>query len=404
MRDGWVETTLGEILTDCKNGKNYREDDESRGLPITRIQTISEGEINLNKVGYGNLNESNSGDFLLTNGDILFSHINSLPHVGKVAFVNSEVLPLIHGMNLLRMKFNNSCDPKFMFFTMQHDATREKVRAIAQRAVNQVSVTISKIKSIQIILPPLAEQKRIVDLISSVDSYIEALQQQVDKARKSRNAVLHELLTKDGDGWVETTLGEVATLNPEQIKDLNFKRKIRYVDLSTVNFETGIDQSIQPINFSEAPGRARRVIRENDVIISTVRPYLRGFALVDANFDGEIASTGFCVVRANPDIISPYLVWAIASSNNFVNYLIEHSTGSNYPAVRAADIFEYTFLLPSKDKQKIIADLILEFDEFSKKAIDTLTKTKNLRSALLSDLLSGNHEIPTTYDKHIGAA
>lgn len=253
-------------------------------------------------------------------------------------------------------------------------------------------------------LPPLAEQKRIVDLISSVDSYIEALQQQVDKARKSRNAVLHELLTKGGDGWTETTLGEVATLNPEQIKDMNFKRKIRYVDLSTVNFETGIDQSIQPINFSEAPGRARRVIRENDVIISTVRPYLRGFALVDANFDGEIASTGFCVVRANPDIISPYLVWAIASSNNFVNYLIEHSTGSNYPAVRAADIFEYTFLLPSKDKQKIIADLILEFDEFSKKAIDTLTKTKNLRSALLSDLLSGNHEIPTTYDKHIGAA
>jgi type I restriction enzyme S subunit len=404
MRDGWVETTLGEIFSDCKNGKNYKEDDKSRGLPITRIQTISEGEINLNKVGYGDLNESNSRDFLLTDGDILFSHINSLPHVGKVAFVTSEVLPLIHGMNLLRMKFNNLCDPKFMFYTMQHEATREKVRAIAQRAVNQVSVTISNIKSIQLILPPLAEQKRIVDLISSVDSYIEALQQQVDKARKSRNAVLDELLTKGGDGWVETTLGEVAALNPEQIKDMNLKRKIRYVDLSTVNFETGIDQSIQPINFSEAPGRARRVIRENDVIISTVRPYLRGFALVDANFDGEIASTGFCVVRANPDIISPYLVWAIASSNNFVNYLIEHSTGSNYPAVRAADILEYTFLLPSKDKQKIIADLILEFDEFSKKVIDTLTKTKNLRSALLSDLLSGSHEIPTTYDKLIGAA
>ena len=254
MRDGWVETTLGEILTDCKNGKNYREDDESRGLPITRIQTISEGEINLNKVGYGNLNESNSGDFLLTNGDILFSHINSLPHVGKVAFVNSEVLPLIHGMNLLRMKFNNSCDPKFMFFTMQHDATREKVRAIAQRAVNQVSVTISKIKSIQIILPPLAEQKRIVDLISSVDSYIEALQQQVDKARKSRNAVLHELLTKGGDGWVETTIGEVIehTIGGawggepgSQEVNVHVVRSTEFTKSGYLNFNTGVTRSIK---------------------------------------------------------------------------------------------------------------------------------------------------------------
>jgi type I restriction enzyme S subunit len=390
MRDGWVETKLG-LISDFVMGQaplGERCNKDGVGTPFVKAGEFQENRPKIVEWTTDPLKLAKSTDVLVCVVGATAGKIN----LGSDCAIGRSVAAVRPGETL---------DQFYLYYLLSLELSNLRS---GSRGSAQGVITKDDLYRIQISLPPLAEQKRIVDLISSVDSYIEALQQQVDKARKSRNAVLHELLTKDGDGWVETTLGEVATLNPEQIKDLNFKRKIRYVDLSTVNFETGIDQSIQPINFSEAPGRARRVIRENDVIISTVRPYLRGFALVDANFDGEIASTGFCVVRANPDIISPYLVWAIASSNNFVNYLIEHSTGSNYPAVRAADIFEYTFLLPSKDKQKIIADLILEFDEFSKKAIDTLTKTKNLRSALLSDLLSGNHEIPTTYDKHIGAA
>jgi type I restriction enzyme S subunit len=380
MRDGWVESILGDLVS-IKTGKlDVNAETKNGNYPFF---TCAREVYRIDTAAF-------NGEFVIVAGN---GDLNVKYYDGKFNAYQRTYLINSSDKNTLSNKF------LYLFMQVYIDFLRSESRGTTIQYLKKGQFTEAKLN-----LPPLAEQKRIVDLISSVDSYIEALQQQVDKARKSRNAVLDELLTKGGDGWVETTLGEVAALNPEQIKDMNLKRKIRYVDLSTVNFETGIDQSIQPINFSEAPGRARRVIRENDVIISTVRPYLRGFALVDANFDGEIASTGFCVVRANPDIISPYLVWAIASSNNFVNYLIEHSTGSNYPAVRAADILEYTFLLPSKDKQKIIADLILEFDEFSKKVIDTLTKTKNLRSALLSDLLSGNHQIPTTYDKLIGAA
>ena len=384
MRDGWVETTLGEILTDCKNGKNYREDDESRGLPITRIQTISEGEINLNKVGYGNLNESNSGDFLLTNGDILFSHINSLPHVGKVAFVNSEVLPLIHGMNLLRMKFNNSCDPKFMFFTMQHDATREKVRAIAQRAVNQVSVTISKIKSIQIILPPLAEQKRIVDLISSVDSYIEALQQQVDKARKSRNAVLHELLTKDGDGWVETKLGEICEIyQPKTIAKSLMNDSGNYI----------VYGANGPI------GRFDEYNHENSEVVVTCR----GATCGTVNKTPQktwITGNAMVIKPKNDSLLRDFLFFSLTSYVDLKSCI----SGSAQPQITREGISPQKILIPPLAEQKRIVEIISVFDNQIKALDSTIAKTKNLRSALLSDLLSGNHEIPTTYDKLIGAA
>ena len=245
-------------------------------------------------------------------------------------------------------------------------------------------------------LPSLPEQKRIVDLIASVDSYIEALQQQLESAKRSRSAVLHELLTAGGADWVETTLGEVTQINPEQARDFDSERLIKYVDLSTVTFD--------PIPFNEAPGRARRIVRENDVIVATVRPYLKGFAFVNKDFNEQIASTGFCVIRAESELILPELVWALVGSDDFVDFLIRRSTGSSYPAVRPIDISEFSFMLPPFKDQEMVSQLIRTFDQLIRDSTNLINSTQNLRSGLLSDLLSGEHEIPVTYDKVMGAA
>jgi type I restriction enzyme S subunit len=253
-------------------------------------------------------------------------------------------------------------------------------------------------------LPPLPEQKRIVDLISSLDSYIEALKRQLESAKRSRNVVLHELLTAGGEGWVETTFGEITQINPEQAKDFDSDRLIKYVDLSTVTFDNGIDSEIDPIPFNEAPSRARRIIRENDVIVATVRPYLKGFAFVSKDFNEQIASTGFCVIRAESELILPELVWALVGSDDFVDFLSRRSTGSSYPAVRPLDISEFNFILPPFKDQETVSKLIRTFDQLIKDSTNLINSTQNLRSGLLADLLSGEHEIPTSYDKVIGAA
>ena len=253
-------------------------------------------------------------------------------------------------------------------------------------------------------LPSLPEQKRIVDLIASVDSYIEALQQQLESAKRSRSAVLHELLTAGGADWVETTLGEVTQINPEQARDFDSERLIKYVDLSTVTFDNGIDSEIDPIPFNEAPGRARRIVRENDVIVATVRPYLKGFAFVNKDFNEQIASTGFCVIRAESELILPELVWALVGSDDFVDFLIRRSTGSSYPAVRPIDISEFNFMLPPFKDQETVSQLIRTFDQLIKNSTNQINSTQNLRSGLLSDLLSGEHKMPASYDKVIGAA
>ena len=78
------------------------------------------------------------------------------------------------------------------------------------RGQAQPFISLGDVRLVEISMPPLAEQKRIVDVVSSVDAYSDALQRQVDSARTARNAVLHELLSAGGDDWTETNLGEIT--------------------------------------------------------------------------------------------------------------------------------------------------------------------------------------------------
>jgi type I restriction enzyme S subunit len=393
MRDGWVKTPIGDVA-EVLSGFAFKSElfNKSEGMPLIRIRDLPKG--NYTEALYSGSYEDR---YVVRRGDFLIGmdgEFHCYEWKGEDALLNQRVCR-IQDFKL------NVVVPRFIYF-----AVNQYLDKIEQ---DTGYTTVKHISSKQILgigipLPPLGEQKRIVDLISSVDSYIEALQQQLESAKKSRNAILHDLLTAGGDGWIQISLGEVTLLNPEQAKDFTSDRLIKYVDLSTVDFDSGIDKSISSITFSKAPGRARRVIRENDIIVSTVRPYLKGFALVDSDFDGEIASTGFCVVRAKPGAVSPYLIWSIVSSDQFVEYLVGRSTGSSYPAVRANDISEYPFSLPPKEQQETIGTLIFEMDQLSRKTTDAITWANELRTGLLSDLLSGSHKIPDSYDKVMDAA
>jgi type I restriction enzyme S subunit len=389
MRDGWSTSTIGDVA-EVLSGFAFKSDlfSESEGMPLIRIRDLPKRS--KTEAFY-------SGDFedryVVRKGDFLIGmdgEFHCYEWTGANALLNQRVCR-IQGFKLDRVL------PRFIYFSVNQHL--EKIEQdTGYTTVKHISA--KQVLGIQIPLPPLPEQERIVDLISTIDSYIEALQEQLERAKKSRNAILHELLTAGGDDdWIRTTLGEVSELNPEQAKDFDSDRLIRYVDLSSVNFDSGIDETIEPIVFSEAPGRARRIIRDKDVIVSTVRPYLKGFAIVDSNFDGEIASTGFCVIRANPETLSPFLVWAIVSSDDFVQYLIGRSTGSSYPAVRPSDISEYSIFLPPRGKQEVIGNLIFDLDQMARNTVSTIHAANAFRSGVLSDLLSGAHEIPTSYDK-----
>ena len=400
MRDGWVETVLGE-LAEITTGSRAKGGAITSGIPSIGGEQIAEDRsIKFNKMKFipkDHFESMRTGK--LKFGDSLL--VKDGATTGKVGYWGYDIPAAVNEHVFILRAKPDCAEPYFINLLISHRPFREEIESRTRGIIGGIT---RGIENIELVVPSLPEQKRIVDLISSVDSYIEALQQQLESAKRSRNAVLHELLTAGGDDWVETTLGEVVQMNPEQAKDFDSERQIKYVDLSTVTFDNGIDSEIDPIPFNEAPGRARRIIRENDVIVATVRPYLKGFAFVNKDFNEQIASTGFCVIRAESELILPELVWALVGSDDFVDFLIRRSTGSSYPAVRPIDISEFNFMLPPFKDQETVSQLIRTFDQLIKDSLNLINSTQNLRSGLLSDLLSGEHEIPTSYDKVMGAA
>ena len=140
-------------------------------MPITRIETIADGTINPAKVGFADLKESDCTDWLLQDGDILISHINSTRHLGKCAIYQGDPPSLIHGMNLLALRVDpDIAASRYVYWMLSSTGFRLKLPRITKDSVNQSSFNISSFKKLEIPLPPLAEQKRIAGILDAADA------------------------------------------------------------------------------------------------------------------------------------------------------------------------------------------------------------------------------------------
>jgi restriction endonuclease S subunit len=279
------------------------------------------------------------------------------------------------------------CLAQFLPYFLHSDQFHNRALEIS---VGSLSPTInwSTLKLQQFELPSIEEQQRIVELLSGVDAHAEALRNQLHVAKETRKAVLHHLLNAGGEGWTETTLGNVAEINSETAKNWGADEIVTYIDLSSVTFDSGVGVELFKGRFKDAPGRARRIVRTGDILVSTVRPYLRGFAVVPSRLDGALASTGFAVLRAKQGASISGFIWALIGMEEFVSHLMELATGSNYPAVRPSDVASTKLLLPPVKEQQRIVDEISKVDAVIQETTSALAATRQLRSALLNKEIS----------------
>ena len=164
----WKMIKLESAMSDCRNGLTYKNSPDSGGLPISRIETISDGKINFSRVGYAALTEESNPNFLVKEGNILFSHINSIEQIGKVAFYEFGMNPLLHGMNLLRITPSKNYLPKFLFYMFKTSQIRNQVISKAKRSINQASINMKELRSIYLPMPPIDHQLKIVNQLDSL--------------------------------------------------------------------------------------------------------------------------------------------------------------------------------------------------------------------------------------------
>ncbi len=168
----WEEKTLEEVLISISNGISIEQGDKFVGYKVTRIETISDQRINIEKVGYIQTTQ-NISRYKLNVGDILFSNINSLSQIGKTALVDQDY-NLYHGMNLLRLIIKKELnDSSFLFYLLNTEIIKKSFRNRANQAINQASINQYELGKTYIYIPDLKEQEKIADCLLSLDNLIE---------------------------------------------------------------------------------------------------------------------------------------------------------------------------------------------------------------------------------------
>lgn len=208
-------------------------------------------------------------------------------------------------------------------------------------------------------LIPHSEQRRIVEILDQADS----LRRRRSEVSALADHILPALfISKFGDpatnpkGWPVAPLGEclapVQRRNPCEVPDEPFT----YIDIAGVDGTSGVIAATKQLLGADAPSRARQVVRAGDVLVSTVRPYLRATAMVPADLDGQICSTGFCVLRTRTHFGRGHL-FALSRMQWFTDQLTARARGASYPAVTDDDIWSLPVPLPT------VEEALERFDE-----------------------------------------
>jgi type I restriction enzyme S subunit len=179
--------------------------------------------------------------------------------------------------------------------------------------------------------------------------------------------------------WQTKKLGEVClpALRSEP-RDL-FSSTFSYIDISSVSPEFKKVVSPKIISVTDAPGRARKQVKVGDIIFATTRPYLENIAIIEVDIVNPIASTGFCVISPNIDLVNPRFLFLFVSSKKFIDKVLKKQRGASYPAVSDNDIYDIDIPLPPLSEQKQIVKILDDaFEKIEKVKQNT---EKNLQHA-----------------------
>jgi type I restriction enzyme S subunit len=373
----WEVKSLGDLLARLANGLTYDVSITS-GYPVSRIETISGGEINYTKVGYID-NVTGCESYRMQKGDILYSHINSLTHVGKVAYYDGKQ-DLYHGMNLLLLRVNEKVDSNYLYAYLLTSQAKHIAQMIAKPAVNQASISTSDIRKIKLPIPPMAEQKKIAEILGVWDEAIEKQNLLIEKLELRKRALMQRLLTGKTrlhgftEPWQKVKLGEISTI--KKGVQVNKNTLQEYGKYPTIN--GGIEPSGYSDNYNT---------EANTITISE-----GGNSCGYVNFiTTKFWSGGHC--------------YTITPLNNIKNLYLYHQlkyfeprimiqrVGSGLPNIQFNMLIKFECFLPTLLEQTAIAEVLNTADKEIAIHSKTLDALRLQKRGLMQQLLTGKTRV-----------
>ena len=187
-------------------------------------------------------------------------------------------------------------------------------------------------------------------------------------------------------GWQTKALGEVLqktdTINPLQSPEGEFD----YIDVSSISNETFCIEETQRLKGKDAPSRARRLVRANDVLFATVRPTLQRIAIVPADLDNQVCSTGYFVLRPQEEVNFRFIYYYLFTED-FMGQMEKLQKGASYPAVTDGEVRAQVIAFPPlPEQQRIVAILDEAFACIATAKANAEKNLQNARAVFASEL------------------
>ena len=345
----------------------------SSGVPsIGGEQINNDGDLRLEKMKYvskEHFTQMKKG--VLQKGDVLL--VKDGATTGKTAYFDYEFQAAVNE-HVFILRAKESTIPQYLYRVVRTNEFQQTLHPYIQGIIGGISLEVG---SITIPLPPLDVQR---ELVAEIEGY----QRVMDGAR----AVVDNWQPRI---WVDPTwpvvkLLEACDINPETINpDTEYPNStIFYTDISSVSNGDGGFLGYNEISSSQAPSRARRGIRQGDVLLSTVRPNLKAFTILKVVPERALASTGFAVLRARRNIAEPGFILASIRSDDAVHQMVAMMGKGAYPSINQSDVASIKVPLPPLETQRTI---VAELDE-ERAAVDQAERLASKMEQRIQDAIA----------------
>lgn len=435
----WKPYTIDELKADHKTsiaigpfGSRMKSDCYvDSGIPVIRGNNISDLPGFFGEFVY--ISEEKAKEVessRVHKNDLVFPHRGNIGEVGIITGHQSD--EYVMSTSLMKLTCNSEIvEPWFIYYFFKSKVGKRKLlQNASQVGTPGIATPLTSLKSIEVLLPSIDEQKQIVNVLLNLDRKIENLRRQnetleaisqtlfkhwfvdfefpFDPSASSGQRFAQGRPNADGKpykssggemvpsaigeipaGWNVDTLGNVVKVNAESIGKSYPHKEIEYVDISSVGI--GVLEGTTSYPLKKAPSRARRLVKHGDVIWSGVRPNRKSYLFIAHPPENLVVSTGF--ITLTPDLIPSSYLYSWVTTDAFVEYLTFNASGSAYPAVKAEHFEIAEVLLPDKfnlSKFHALVDPMREKIHQNSRQIQTLTKT---RDVLLPKLMSGKLRI-----------
>lgn len=371
---------LGKMLDQKKN----------RGEPLPYLANVNVrwGEFDLSDLREMRFESHELDRYGLKHGDIVMCEGGE---PGRCAIWKDHCSSMMIQKALHRIRPHECLIPEFLYYYFLYKGRTGYLAQFFTGATIK-HLPREKLALVEVPMPPREIQVGIASILSAYDDLIENNRRRIQLLEESARLLYKEWFVRlrfpghehvkivDGvpEGWERKTLGEVAATNVRSYTPKTLPERICYVDISSVS--TGRINGKKEMPSSEAPGRARRIAQSGDIIWSNVRPNLKAYALVLSPGELDVFSTGFTVIT--PLKVPFTFLYIATTTEDFVGYLVNHTTGASYPAVRADDFENAELLIPS-------ASLLETFQETTVSMFDQIhvLEEQSRRLAQARDLL-----------------